>query len=922
MSWKQTTADKSTVFGSGSISRVVLPYIISGIRRNDPDMVSVNAYYPGLSGKTVVLEQGGDYSATTTITFTSDAYYIALSTINTLTHLKAADYDGFLGFVSQHAGGNNYLKVTGGTALSILGIDIYPHPAAISYAGEIDSPKPSTYESRTKGTGVILKNEGVNRENWNRGLAAIGYVLDSMQSNLDREVAFPVQYSTTINGASFSVISTDRFFIAGNGISTPNPSADVLDKLITVVDTNNNLLFDANGDRVRVTSVTYGTLTSTATSFSAWNVADGKSVFGNTAHYQKQKSVGTIAAINGNTIKCTGATFITDLVQTNDTVRIDNATNLSPFSHNGEFVVDEVLTNEILRVRPKGTSTVPLTGVGTPTCLNQVRQLGENYGQATVYVGSFLPLILPAGNMTFNLSATLPNTTYKVVLPIGRSLKTLLQEDLTASLISHPNGGQIEVGSKLISTLANALKPRIISHPNGDTSKTLLAEFKNGAIGTRIYTLLAGGVELVYNGVWNGTIYVQEDVTKDTVIMKEDLASIFLGTSNVALTIDWVNKAISLGTATNQFAVTNSTGILKAKMVNSFVVNDGTLDVLTVPKFDGTSASQLILKAGQKMGTGFTTDNQHLIEKINFTCNTTSTKYTLLSETTLSAGRKRDYVLADGTFLTTVNAKWDGTQWIKDTAVNSYKLSFSNFDFQLYKELTTTSPFTDIQWTNYKIPLSLADVQGAVLNNTLPIFLEEFTGGDVTKYQFTTTLSDPSKCSFGPNTASDIGCFGAGKLILTANATTWSLQGSAGSLEANTRDFVMRYRFKIKDKALLRPSPNLTSIGANLLSISDALFLSAASDLTFFSYTVDLASTPSTVSIQNDTWYTVEWHRFLGKMYLTIFDGTTTSTIINGVTDSVARFPTPQYSIQCDNASSPTTPVDAFLIDFFEVYRK
>lgn len=926
MSWKQTSIDKSTIFGAGSVSRVILPYIVSGIRRNDPDMVSTSSYYPALLGKTIIIEQGGDFSGTTTITFTSSSYATAITDINAaaVTHLKAGDYDGYLAFISLHAGGNNYLKITGGTALSILGIDAYPHPASISYAGEIDSPKPSTYEARTKGTGVILKNEGVNRENWNRGLAAIGYVLDSFQANLDREIAFPIQYSTTINGSSFSITSDDRFYISGNGIVTANPSTDTLDKLISILDTSNNQLFDSSGDRVRVTSITYGTLVDATTSFSSWGTSDGKSVFGNSSHLQKVKATRTITSINGNTIKCSGATFITNKVQVNDTLKVTGATNLSPFSHNGEFYVDEVISEEVLKVRPKGSTDGVLTSLSTtPTCLNQVKGIAEVYGSVTIYMGSFLPLALPTANMVFNLSATLPNATYKVVLPIGKSLKNLLQEDITASTIVNPFGGQLELGSKLIATLANALKPRIISKPNGDTTKTLFAEFKNGTIGTRIYTLLAGGIEVVYNGKWDGTVYVKDDVTKDVVLMKEDVTSILIGTTNVSLTIDWVNKTISMGTTANQFTVTDSTGILKAKVATNFAVNDGTVDVLIVPKFDGTSASNSTAKSGLKLGTGYTTDNQHLLEKINITCNTTSNKYTLLSETVLTNARKREYVIGDGSSITTINAKWDGTQWIKDATTGNFgsaKLIVDpvTFDLKIYKHTVATSPFLDTVWTNYKIPYSLTDLGDAVFNNLKPVFHEEFTAKNEAKYQFTSTISANS--SFGSTQSSaDTGHFGAGKYTLDALSATWSLTSEAGYLYMGTSDFVMRYKFKIKDKSLLRTSLNPTLIGTGLGSIT-TLAINISSDTANIYYDWDLASTNTGIVFQNDTWYIVEWQRFAGKLYLTIDDGTTKTVVVNGTTDSVSRVFNPSFNIKCE-VYAGAFPVDVFLIDYFEVYK-
>ena len=681
MSWKQTNTDKTTVFGVANIARVNLPYLVANTRRKDADMTSTSAYYPGLAGTTLVIEQGGDYSGTNTITFTTDLYSTALSTINAVapTHFKSTDYEGYLGITSLHSGNNNYIKITGGTSLSVLGLTAYPHPESISYAGEIDSPKPSIYEARSKGTAVAIKNEGINRENWNRGLAAVSSILDLTKANLDREVAFPVVYTTSITGTSFSISSDDRLFIQAESINSANPTSVDLEKVCSVTDLNGNLVFDSTGSRVVVNSITYGTLVDATQSFAVWSTADGRSVFGNLAHRQKVKVTAVITSLSGNTVKCTGANFITKKVQVNDVLKVTGATNLSPFSHNGEFIVDAVLSEDVIQIRSKGELEGVLTTGQTPACLNTFKNTGEAYGSVTIYVGSFIPLSLP---MVFNLSASLPAASYKVTLPIGRTLKSILREDTTASTVSKPSGGQIEVGSKLFTTLANALKPRIIAKPNNDTTKTLLAEFKNGTIGSRIYTLKAGGMELVYNGVWDGTSYIKEDMTKETIIIGEDALAVFLGTTDTNVIIDWVN------------------GIVKTTMFTNFVVNDGTLDVLTVPKYDGTIASQVVSKAGIKLGTQFSSDAQHLIEKINYKANSTTGKYTLLSETTLTDSRKREYVLADGTAVSTINAKWDGTQWVKDV-ISKYAVKYVQ-DIDTFKKYVNTSlvlaSFSDTDW--------------------------------------------------------------------------------------------------------------------------------------------------------------------------------------------------------------------------------
>ena len=454
-------------------------------------------------------------------------------------------------------------------------------------------------------------------------------------------------------------------------------------------------------------------------------------------------------------------------------------------------------------MRPKGSTDGVLTSLATtPTCLNQVKGIAEVYGSVTIYMGSFLPLALPTANMVFNLSATLPNATYKVVLPIGKSLKNLLQEDITASTIVNPFGGQLELGSKLIATLANALKPRIISKPNGDTTKTLFAEFKNGAIGTRIYTLLAGGIEVVYNGKWDGTVYVKDDVTKDVVLMKEDVTSILIGTTNVSLTIDWVNKTISMGTTNNQFTVTDSTGILKAKVATNFAVNDGTVDVLIVPKFDGTSASNSTAKSGLKLGTGYTTDNQHLLEKINITCNTTSNKYTLLSETVLTNARKREYVIGDGSSITTINAKWDGTQWIKDYAAPSSKLLTFYDNVKFYTNSNTTTPFSDTAWLNKE---EIRNFQ----------FHEEFLlstdgVGDTIGKKIGSYFSITSTTNTSTNSPITPSINSIGEVVFQAptNASPYSIRAESAILNPNSGDFEMRVQIKALDVSSLSAVDN------------------------------------------------------------------------------------------------------------------
>jgi hypothetical protein len=705
MSFKQYDLDKSSVFGFGNVARVYLPYLTGNLRRKNPDMSSTVPYFPSLTGSTLIIEQGGDFTGTTTITFTSDSYAQAITDITTAGagNFVGIDSNGYLSIKSTYSGGQNYLKLTGGTAQVIVGMQAYPSPAGISYAGEIDTAKSNFYEKSVKGESVALQNDALNRENWNRGLAAVSYILDTVKANQDKELAVPKEFDVSISGTSFTISSDDRLYVNAANILVSQPNADQIDNVVSILDEYHNQIFDNNGDRVRVTSITYGPLVNQTQSFADWSVADGKQVFGALSHFQKLKATYTIQDVIGNMLRVSGGNLLTDKVQPNDTIVISGATNKNPFSHNGEFLVDKVLSSELLQIRPKGNTDFKLFAVETPSSINPIVGLGEVLGTLTAYVGKFMPLIMKADSMYFNLSASLPAGTYKVRLAIGRSIKDLLKEDLSSSDIISPFGGQLEFGSKLLSSLTAALKPRIISKPASITSKTLFAEFFNnttlGAVGSRIYTNSLGGLDIVYNGKWDGVTYVKDDAGQDTVRITENGTELFLGDSTFSINLDHVNNNLVAGSSTNYLEVDHPTGNISANMTSTFDVKDGTYTVLSVPNFDGLISGQISARQGINLGTGFSSDAQHLVEKINYNCNTTAGKYTLLSETTLSGPKRREYVKDDGTRVDTFNAKWSGVAWVKDSlgtaSLKNIKGSEGQFEFL---DVSGISPFADTSW--------------------------------------------------------------------------------------------------------------------------------------------------------------------------------------------------------------------------------
>ncbi len=842
MSFTQVDLDKSTIFGTGEINRVRLPQLTARNRRKNPDMGSTVPYYSALTGKTVNLEIGGDVAYSTSITFTSDTYQQALLDISTTGagDFEGVDYNGFLTIRSTHPGNKNFIRINGGTALSILGFEAHPHPAGISYAGEIATPYPTTYENRTKGESVILQNESINRENWNRGLAGVGHILDTMLNNLDKEIAVPKEYDVTINGSTFSIASSDRLCINANNLTVAQPSADQIDNVVCVLDQFHNQIFDATDNRVQVNSITYGTLVDATQSFASWNTADGKSVFGALSHFQKTKGTYTITSISGNTVRLTGGNLVTDKIGPNDTIVISGATNITPFSHNGEFIVDRVLATDLLQVRPKGTTDFNMFASSTPTSLNQVLGLGEVYGTMTIHVGKFLPLAMKSANMVFNLSASLPNGTYKVRMPIGRTLKQLLQEDISAADIISPYGGQIELGSKLVGTLANALKPRIISKPNTSVTKTLLGEFFSnttvGAVGLRIYTNRAGGLELVYNGKWDGATFNKDDAGQDIVFIN-------------------LTNTVTAGTSTNQLKVDSTAGTVTAKMTTAFNVDDASTTVLSVPDFDGLVTSQIDAKSGIKLGTGFTTDNQHLIEKVNYKSNTGAGKYTLLTETNLSGPKRREYVTAEGYRVDTFNARRNGAQWIKDSSsISSIKSVIDNRGHFEYIYNGTGTPFNETDWN------TVNDFKDYQFNEDFTARLESAlvnSIGSLVGSNF--RINSANNLNYSTNTLS----LGFGEIRTDSIAAgAFESRILANTLNFGLADFVLILRARCYDKSLLETDAlDGFIMGSRGSALSEYLLLRTGSDLTSWKVQIG-ASVIDTMILNNASPITIMFEKY------------------------------------------------------------
>jgi hypothetical protein len=256
-----------------------------------------------------------------------------------------------------------------------------------------------------------------------------------------------VAVDVTVAGGSFIVLdATKRIDIASSGVVLANPGPDVLEKFVTLLNTDNTQVF-VGDQRVRLNTVTYGASVAPNSSITNWSVADGKSIFGNGV-WGLTKTTAAIDDLAGNVIYAPGALFQTRLCSANDTAIITLATNNTPFNHNGEYVIDTVIDENHISIRPKHPDDKLSSSNQTPACLNLNRQGGEIYGTITIPVGKFVNCQLPDDNLTFNLTPAPPNGTYRVILPLGRTLRQILTEDLTTSNIPQPKAGIAEIFAK------------------------------------------------------------------------------------------------------------------------------------------------------------------------------------------------------------------------------------------------------------------------------------------------------------------------------------------------------------------------------------------------------------------------------------------------------------------------------------------
>lgn len=430
--------------GNVNLPRVINPTIRGAVRRANPDGGHASPFFLGLNGKTLLVE-ATPVVGNITINFVSDFIVDAIATINAASpaNLSGADEDGYIRLTNLNTGNKNSLKIKGGTSTTILGFVVDPEPGSVSYSGEIASSPPGRNQTSTQnnpqGTHLLSQDEDLSSISINRAIAGSQEHAQRLIRDLDREIPIVRKVSVTtitlpVTTERAFVITdpTIRFPVDGFGIAVSNPTSLLIDQLVRLKSSPDDIdVYDiSQTDPVpHISKVIYNTgligVSDTTQTFTTWGTPDGKSVFASQLR-NKQPPV-AITNIRGNIIETSLSAFVTNTIQAGDTVIIESANNNTPFNHNGEFVVTEVIGETRIAVRSKGSAEKTFVTANIPTELNSNLPGGTAYGTIRVIVGSYIP----GTALTFVVPSWIPNaTTFFVHLYCGVRIRDLQPGDV------------------------------------------------------------------------------------------------------------------------------------------------------------------------------------------------------------------------------------------------------------------------------------------------------------------------------------------------------------------------------------------------------------------------------------------------------------------------------------------------------------
>jgi len=320
---------------------------------------------------------------------TSYAMADILSDINSaLTpYAEAEEYEGCVVVRTVGTGDGAYVRILApisgfDDAAPVLGLPIHPNPTATVSSGDFqDAPTRPLQQANPVGTKYLATGEDRVASSFNRALHVLGKNADTLHKWLRRPIATAIDvlvdettwaaYIDTDSDGSIDQIdlsgvvafdsSQDGRFFVGGGLDR-NSTLDAIAEFWGVLDSDHKEMMA--GDRiVRIGCVTRGQRGAIRPSFNddttppLLPLADtsGVSVDGENAlgvDREKHAAV-SITEVRQNTlVYCSGATFETNGVVAGDLATISGAAVDVPFNHNGTYLVETVVSEEELILRP------------------------------------------------------------------------------------------------------------------------------------------------------------------------------------------------------------------------------------------------------------------------------------------------------------------------------------------------------------------------------------------------------------------------------------------------------------------------------------------------------------------------------------------------------------------------------------------
>lgn len=293
------------------------------------------------------------------------------------TIVVASAYGGVLKLQANSTGEGAYIRINNSndTLAYTLGFTVYPHSTATVYSGDLLSAAVNAhYQGNPTGTAFLADGEDRSSEHYNRALAATLENVESNRSMLLNPLGYEVILKLPQNSPRYLKDSTGLVY----GIDLATTIVDTFSStlasriLVGTITKDSSIreirqlykVSDVDGtETTYVKSVLSGRPASVATNqtlvltdtpntstplASSWK--DGGLAF--SANASKTASTHNITSfIDGYTIECATASFITDGVASGDILVFTGSLN-SPYSNNGNYYVENVVSETVIEVRP------------------------------------------------------------------------------------------------------------------------------------------------------------------------------------------------------------------------------------------------------------------------------------------------------------------------------------------------------------------------------------------------------------------------------------------------------------------------------------------------------------------------------------------------------------------------------------------